>query len=215
LTVASVARKTSRVFVFDPQGAVAASSAELPIQTGVVVFADGPYECAAPIPGPPLVSRDGTMFVFSEIDDAVFALDPSLEVMPGWPFELSTPLVRPFYSQYEISCPSVALPAVGPDSTLYLPLQARDTTIGGSLVAIGPDGPVRPGWPVELRQPGAEFWSVVVGSDGTVYALAIEPEPGDTSSASILAIAPDSTVLWTTTIVEPQSGRPPKASPSS
>ena len=62
---------------------------------------------------------------------------------------------------------------------------------------------MRPSWPVELRRPGAEFWSVVVGSDGTAYALAIEPEPGDTSSASILAIAPDSTVLWTTTIIDP------------
>jgi hypothetical protein len=62
---------------------------------------------------------------------------------------------------------------------------------------------MRPGWPVELRRPGAEFWSVTVGSDGTAYALAMEPEPGGTSSASILAIAPDSTVRWTTTIVDP------------
>ena len=54
-----------------------------------------------------------------------------------------------------------------------------------------------------LKRPGAEFWSVVVGSDGTVFALAVEPEPGDTSSASILAIAPDSTVLSITTILEP------------
>ena len=100
-------------------------------------------------------------------------------------------------------CPSLAVPAVGPDSTLYLPLQARDASVGGSIVAVGPDGRVRPGWPVELTRPGAEFWSVVVGSDGTVYALAIEPETGDTSSASILAIAPDSTVLWTTTIIDP------------
>jgi len=62
---------------------------------------------------------------------------------------------------------------------------------------------MRPGWPVEPKRPGSEFWSVVVGSDGTAYALAIEPETGDASSASILAIAPDSIVLWTTTIIEP------------
>ncbi len=35
------------------------------------------------------------------------------------------------------------------------------------------------------------------------YALAIEPETGDASSASILAIAPDSTVLYRTTIIDP------------
>jgi len=62
---------------------------------------------------------------------------------------------------------------------------------------------VRPGWPVELRRPGAEFWSVVVGSDGTAYVLAIEPEPGDTTSATVLAIAPDSSVLYRTTIIDP------------
>jgi hypothetical protein len=62
---------------------------------------------------------------------------------------------------------------------------------------------VRAGWPVELKRPGAEFWSVVVGPDGTVYAQAIEPESGDRSSATILAIARDSPVLYTTTVVEP------------
>jgi hypothetical protein len=82
-------------------------------------------------------------------------------------------------------------------------VQARDATVGGSLVAVGPSCEAGCGWPVELRRPGAEFWSVVVGSDGTVYALAIEPESNDTSSASILAIAPDGTVVHTTTIIEP------------
>jgi hypothetical protein len=56
---------------------------------------------------------------------------------------------------------------------------------------------------VGLRRTGSEFWSIVVGSDGTAYALAVEPEAGDSYSASILAFAPDSTVLYTTTIVEP------------
>ena len=99
--------------------------------------------------------------------------------------------------------PFARAPAIGPDNTLYLPLQARNATVGGRIVAVGPDGRVRPGWPVELHRSGAEFWSVVVGSDGTVYALAIEPETGDASSATILAIAPDSTVLYTTTIIDP------------
>jgi hypothetical protein len=145
------------------------------------------------------------MFVFSAFDTAVFALVPSLAIVRGWPFEPATLLERPnpWLGQDGISCPLLALPAVGADSTLYLPLQARDASVGGSIVAVGPDGRVRPGWPVELRRPGAEFWSVVVGSDGTVYALAIEPEPGDASSASVLAIAPDSTVLYTTTIIDP------------
>lgn len=97
----------------------------------------------------------------------------------------------------------MALPAAGPNGTLYLPIQARDAKVGGSIVAVGLDGRVRAGWPVELKRPGAEFWSVVVGSDGTVFALAIEPEASGRSSASVLAIAPDSTVIYSTTIVDP------------
>jgi hypothetical protein len=206
LAVGSNARRTTRVLVFDPDGqAVAASSPQLPILTAEIVIPDGPYECGLPIPPSPLVALDGTIVVFSEIDTAIVALDASLELLGGWPFRPATPLVRrdPLSNLDGISCPSLAIPAVGPDSTLYLPLQARDATVGGSIIAVGPDGRVRPGWPVELRRAGAEFWSIVVGSDATVYALAIEPEPGEAFSASILAIAPDSTVLYTTTIVEP------------
>lgn len=206
LSVGSNARRTTRVLVFDLRGqAAVASSADLPMLTAEIVQGDGPYECGLPIPKPPLVAQDGTIFVYSEIDTAIFAVDPSLKVMRGWPFEPATPLVRrvPVVGPDGITCPSLAIPTAGPDATLYLPLQARDATVGGSIVAVGPDGRVRPGWPVVLRRPGAEFWSVVVGSDGTVYALAIEPEAGDRSSASILAIAPDSTVLWSTTIIDP------------
>ena len=206
VTVSSFPRATSRVVAFDPLGTgVSASSAELPIATGVVAYSDGPYECGAPIPRPPLIAQDGTTFVFSEIDTAVYALDPSLEVMGGWPYRPATPLERPDPRRGGdgISCTSLALPALGPDSSLYLPLQAGDPAVGGSIAAVDPDGRVRPGWPVELLRPGAQFWSVVVGSDGTAYALAVEPETGDSSSASILAIAPDSTVLWTATIIEP------------
>ncbi|MDQ2966528.1 MAG: hypothetical protein M3R57_11850, partial [Chloroflexota bacterium] len=78
-----------------------------------------------------------------------------------------------------------------------------DATAGGRIVAVGRDGGVRPGWPVQLQRRGAEFWSVASGSNGTAYALAVELETSTSSSASIVAFAPDSTVLYTTTIVEP------------
>jgi hypothetical protein len=47
------------------------------------------------------------------------------------------------------------------------------------------------------------FWSVVVGSDGTAYALAIERESGASSSATVLAIAPDGSVPYRATIIDP------------
>jgi outer membrane protein assembly factor BamB len=205
VTAGSAARSTTRVLVFDRDGKeVSASSVRLPIATVQYPDTGG---CSAASPQAPLVAKDGTIFVYSEIDTAVYALDPSLEVMRGWSFEPTAPLERArpgLDSEHEAGyCPPPVTPAVGPDSTLYLPLQARDATVGGSLVAVGPDGKVRSGWPVKLTSPGAEFWSVVVSADGTVYALAIEPDGSSTSSATILAIAPDSTVRWSTTIIEP------------
>ncbi len=196
----------SRVLLFGPDGGdVLARSARLPIPTAE--YSGDTGGCTVGSPQAPVVARDGTTFVYSELDRTIYAVDPSLKTMPGWPFQPAAPLTRPrpgLESEHEAGyCPVPASPAVGPDRTLYLPLEPRNGTVGGSLVAVGPDGRVRAGWPVELKRPGAEFWSVVVGPDGTVYAQAIEPESGDRSSATILAIAPDSTVLYTTTIVEP------------
>ena len=182
-----------------------AESPTLKIVTGLVARGDGAYECGEPRPSQPLVAAEGTVFVHSEVESRIFALDASLAVIRGWPFEPGTALERR-ESQVDgdgLDCPSIASPAVGPDSTLYLPLQAADGSAGGSLVAVGRNGQVQAGWPVKLTRQGAEFWTVAVGADGTVFALAIEPEAGDRSSASILAIEPDSTVRYTATIIDP------------
>ena len=151
-----------------------------------------------------MVAQDGTIIVFSEIDPAVFAISPTRTVLPGWPYRPPSSLEHPGASdpRNELSCAPIARPAVGPDGVVYLPLSAGNEKVGGSIVAVGKNSRVRPGWPVELQRAGAEFWSVVVGADGTAFALAMEPEPDNHSSATILAIAPDSTVRYRTTIVD-------------
>jgi hypothetical protein len=88
-----------------------------------------------------------------------------------------------------------------PDGQVVVALEATDT--GGALVSVGPDAQVVAGWPVTLNREGAAFWSVVTGETGTTYALAIEPEDGGGFSGTILAIDPDSTVRWATTLAEP------------
>jgi outer membrane protein assembly factor BamB len=205
VAVGPFAGDAGRVVAFDRNGkGPAATSADLPIT--FVRPLQGDVDCGpSGIPRPPIVANDGTVFVYSEVDDAVLALNPFLAVRDRWPFHPATGLEIRYYEdpRSEISCGSLARPTVGPDRTLYMPLQARDDSVGGNVVAVGPDGQVRSGWPVELRRSGAEFWSVVVGGDGTVYALALEPESGNAWSSSIVAIAPDSTVRYTTTIVEP------------
>jgi hypothetical protein len=157
-------------------------------------------------PGQPavVVAPDGTAYFLSDAggQTTVFALDSSGRPMTGWPYRASAGL------QWQEHCPAdttgcgevLAIPAVGPDGVLYLPQEAHRAMTGGSLVAIGRDGRVRPGWPVVL---GAEVWSVVVSADGTAYALAIEPEAGGESSATIVAIDPDGSVGYRTTVVDP------------
>jgi hypothetical protein len=70
------------------------------------------------------------------------------------------------------------------------------------LVPIDADGVIHDGWPVGLRRAGSMFWSVATAPYGLPWALAIEPEKNG-SSATVVAIAEDSSVLWTTTVAEP------------
>jgi outer membrane protein assembly factor BamB len=201
--MADLGRKASRVLTLDRDGKPV-SSHPLPISTAVHSDIGG---CTVGSPQPPIVAANGTIFAYSELDTRIYAVDRSFAVLSGWPFDAGASLdhARPgLESEHEAGyCPGPVLPAVRADGTLYLALENGSATVGGSVVAVGPDGRVRPGWPVELKRPGAAFWSVVVGADGTAYALAFEPESGGASSATILAIAPDSTVLWSRTIINP------------
>lgn len=196
-------RRPSRILVFDHDGrALPIGSDALPVEATSV------YQGAGPLggPPPPVVAEDGTTFLVSEEGGTtVYGLDASGDVIAGWPYRDTVGLQwSPFPPLGDTGGSRRRFdPAVGPGDVLYLLHPPRAATLGGTIVAIRPDGRVRPGWPVVLKRPGAQFRAVVVGSDGTAYALAIEPETGDASSASILAIAPDSTVLYTTTIIEP------------
>ena len=200
LTVGSFARETSRVVVLNRDGKVVSPVvARLPMAT-----AQSGADCIAGDPESPVVAQDGTIFVFSEIDTRVFAVDPSLAVLHGWPYRPGSSLEHPGSNdpRNDLSCTPIGRPVVGPGSILYLPLSARAKSVGGSIVALSQGGRVRPGWPVELQRSGAEVWSIVVAADGTTFALAMEPESGGGSSATILAIAPDSTVRYRTTIID-------------
>ncbi len=194
----------TRILVFDRHGrAVPGGSDPLPVMAAGELNGAGP----AGHPASPLVAVDGTSFVIGQVQGqaTVFRLDPSGKVMAGWPYRAADGL------QWQGECPAgvtgcgvwLANPAVGPGDVLFLPQAAPDATAGGSLVEVGSDGHVPLGWPITLRRPGAAVWSVVVGSDGTLWALAVEPEAAGQSSATILAIAPDGTVRSRVTVVEP------------
>jgi hypothetical protein len=205
VVVGSTREPPARTLVFESGGqvAVGGSGALDVVAAAECVGVEG--TCV--VPAPPLVGADATRFVdgtgFS--DTTVMAIGPS-----GRPLGESWPYRSDAGHQQVGVCPPgdvcegyrVATPALGPGNVLHLLHSASSPSGGGSIVAIASDGRVRAGWPVALKRAGAAFWSVSVGSDGTAFALAIEPETSG-SSATILAIGPDSTVRYATTIVEP------------
>jgi hypothetical protein len=204
VTVSPSGADTTRTLVFDPDGrAIPGGSDPLPVMAASMPDRAGP----ASHPAAPLVAADGTTYVIGQVQGraTVFGLDTSGRVMPGWPYQAGVGL------QWQGECPAevtgcgleLVIPAVGPGDVLFLPQAASDATAGGSLVEVDPDGHVQPGWPITLQRPGAAVWSVVVGSDGTLWALAVEPEAAGQRSATILAIAPDGTVRARVTVVVP------------
>jgi hypothetical protein len=205
VTVNAGRDRTARTFVLDTNGrAVDGGSRDLGF---VATDACDGIEGSCEVPTAPLVADDGTTFVVGAHYNSTTAasLDASGAMVAGWPYRSDDGNQGTGICAPGDICEggNLATAALGPDKDLYLIHRATKPSIGGRIVAVGPDGRVREGWPVELERPGAEFWSVVVGASGTAYALAIEPESGDGSSASILALAPDSTVRFVTTIIEP------------
>ena len=75
--------------------------------------------------------------------------------------------------------------------------------MGGRITVVNPDGTIRSGWPKTLQREGSTWDSVTIGENRRAYAVAIEPEPNNEASVSILAFAPNGTQEWILTIVEP------------
>jgi hypothetical protein len=133
----------------------------------------------------------------------VWAISGAGSVLPDWPW-LGNRLLE--YEGYcppgDTGCGQVRVaPAMGPNGEIVVAVMAA--AAGGELVVVEANGFEREGWPVTLNREGSAFWSVVTGETGVTYALAIEPEDGGSFSGTILAIDPDSTVRWATTLVEP------------
>lgn len=208
LTIGSPYEPPARLIVFDPDSREVSGSRALDLVATSNWNGDG-----AERPAVPLVAGDGTSFLFdSTAGTTVIGLNSSGDVMPGWPYSSGLSRETTDTCPPDLpTCPQyLAAPAVGPDGVIYLLQIGTKSSAGGRIVAIDPNGRVHEGWPVNLRNRGAEFWSVVVGDDGTAYALAIEREPVG-SSATIVAIAPNSTVEYTATILEPV---PPAGAPN-
>jgi hypothetical protein len=158
-------------------------------------------------PLPPVVSRDGSAWLATTGTQGRVVLHlvtAAGQMAPGWPWEAEQPLeLRGRCSGLDTGCGVWrTLLAAGPGGALYAALQAPPRGQGGQLVAIGPDGRLVDGWPVGLRAGNARWDMLAVASDGTIIATAVEPSGGG-DGVTVLGIAPDSSVLWRTTVVAP------------
>jgi hypothetical protein len=200
--VGSPSAEPARTLAWDQDGR------PLPGSSDQAIVSTNPWSGAgADYPGAPIVAADGTSFIVGSLDEryGVYAFDPSGNGIAGWPYDSALGFQDTgFCPAGDAGCGGFrTAPAVGPGSVLYLVHAPAKASVGGSVVAIGRDGGVIEGWPVTLTRSGSEFWSVVVGPNRTAYAMAVEPEPNGSYSATILAIAPDSDILYNVTIVEP------------
>ena len=190
----------SQRLVFERDGRAVGVASDVPRMAAELEYTGAGAGLAAPT-----VAADGTSFISGEIDGraAAYAIDPSGRPLPGWPYRPDARFQRQgACSAQDTGCGVWrAVPAVGPNDTLYLLVAAPDSRHGGSIVAIGIDGHVRAGWPVRLPA-GAGFWSALVRPDGTVQALAVARKAGR-DSWTLYLIDPDGTVRQRTPIVKP------------
>jgi len=211
VVVGSPERSPIRTRILDQDGRVQPDgSDELPIASSSEWDGAG-----ADYPGRPFLADDGLTYVIDERGGhvvntgggtTVFAVDSVGSVVPGWPYRAQMGLEylgRCSTDPEETGCGLWRTsPAVAPGPILYLLHAAADPSSGGSILALDRGGRVVDGWPVGLRRPGATFASIIVGPDATIYAVAVEPEAGG-RSGTILALEPDSTVRYRTTVVQP------------
>jgi len=211
VVVGSPERSPSRTRILDQDGRVQPDgSDELPIASSSEWDGAGAY-----YPGRPFLADGGLTYVIDERGGhvvntsggtTVLAVDSVGSIVPGWPYRAHMGLEYLGRCSVEPGTTGCGLwrtsPAVGPGPILYLLHAAADPSSGGSIVALDRGGRAVEGWPVGLRRPGAMFVSIVVGPDATIYAVAVEPEAGG-RSATILALEPDSTVRYRTTVVQP------------
>jgi hypothetical protein len=184
----------SRIARFSPDGSEAASSIDLPVALAWDPEADGPLA--------PLADEAGRLWVIA--DGEIVGFDGSNVALPGFPYEAETGLaVRGACPPPDTGCQSwLEPPALAPRSRIYAVENAPEGK-GERITVINRDGTIRSGWPKTLQRAAASWKSVTIGENRLAYAVAIEPEPNNESSISILAFAPDGTREWIRTIVEP------------
>ncbi len=163
------------------------------LPSGVEAWSYGIGEGNPPRLSPPWLGPDGTAYVAVDHrgdvgSQGVIALAPDGTVRPGWPVWL------PAGTQLQVQAAlttggggNLRAPAFAADGTIYVPV-VRDNH--GAVLAIGPDGGSRAGWPFVTSGQFQLVVGLLTGGDGTLYVATLS-ESGATEMARLYSVRPD------------------------
>ncbi len=99
----------------------------------------------------PYLAPDGRLVLLSATGTGeIVAIGPDGATSPGWPRRLLVGRASPCLYNGDTDCFFLVEPVFGPDGTVYLALAPIAEGLGGSILALGPDGLVPAGWPLQL-----------------------------------------------------------------
>ena len=143
---------------------------------------------------PPLVGPGGSVTVVGQAgaDVAIHRVDASGAIPAGWPFR------TPGSVGWRGTCENVlgdgcgtyrALPVVAGDGTVYVPLGSTAPSSRATVLAVGPDGRARTGWPATIGSAGSWVWGMAPGAGGVLFALVVHVLGDGTETMELLAIS--------------------------
>jgi len=195
LVLSSWADTESLIVRRNPDGSEAAPPIHVPQSITWSPDADGPL--------PPLVDEHGRLWATT--GEEILGFDQNGASLDGFPYDPETGLVTRGgdCGEQDTGCQSsVAPPQLAPQSLIYT-LENAPAGKGERLNVVNRDGSIRSGWPNTLKRAGARWESVIIGSNRVAYAVANEPEANGEASVTIVAYAPNGTVTWKLTVIEP------------
>ena len=158
----------------------------------------------------PIVGADGTAWVVGTVESTKPAIS---HLVRGSAVVHRYPLDMPLQPQGSCDPQDTgcgvwrALPALGPDGTVFLPESATGgpgltSSSGGSVVAMAPTGTISRGWPLFLPDTMAGFWSLAARPDGTLVGLEVVPI-GAGSQWILVTMGRDGAIHAATPIIQP------------
>jgi hypothetical protein len=205
--------RPTRIFAFDAGGRRVAG---WPVMFDIapVIGQYGAGWSTAPV----RLGEDGTVYLITEDrGTTIYVLSPDGRVLPGWPYRSTSRLGDGFAQLCDCTGGGhpVITPVIDAAGRLHLVQEGsawwRYENLPGPVTLVA-GGRTSQGWPVTLARTGSRYVALEVDAAGITYALAGEYEGPARSgtpiwsipkSETLLAIAPDGTVIFRTTLVEP------------